>query len=471
MATGHTPNGADRPQRRPRLAPFPAGVLVGAACFLLAFSLLGLGLTLTLKDADHRAAQQILDSYLLRYRRGGPAALQADFPHLLGCRTGFLRLAGPHLRLVLLAGDTDTNGMPDFDSFAPTLTRTWTGLRGHNSVGPWTVVSGPAGDGNVLQIGIDCSATLDLLARLGKLLLLAALVLLPLSAVPALVMGRAGKKRTERLRKAVEAAAAGQRPRSLPARGADREEERFVAAVSRLLDRHDRLARELQESMDNMAHDLRTPMTRLRTTVEYGLQEYNSVEQLRETLADCLEESDRVLAILNTMLTVAEAQADTVRLDLRPVDLRDILAEVIEMYQVLAEEQHVSIQLQAPEPVMVLVDRTRISQVWANLLDNAIKYGADRVRISLAVRGQMAEGRIEDNGMGISEAEKERIWERLYRGDRSRNRPGLGLGLTLVRAIVEAHHGSITVESRMQQGTTFTVRLPRPGLPSSPAQQ
>ncbi len=141
------------------------------------------------------------------------------------------------------------------------------------------------------------------------------------------------------------------------------------------------------------------------------------------------------------------------------------------MYQVLAEEQHVSIQLQAPEPVMALVDRTRISQVWANLLDNAIKYGADRIRISLAVRGQMAEGRIEDNGMGISEAEKERIWERLYRGDRSRNRPGLGLGLTLVRAIVEAHHGSIVVESRMQQGTTFTVRLPRPGLPSSPAQQ
>ncbi len=454
---------AGRIAAMPRPSPFLAGFLVSAACFLLTFLLLGLGLTMTLRNADHRAARDILNRYIHRYRQGDPTALQADFPHLLRCRTGFLRLSGPRLRLVLLSAGTESAGVPDFDSFDPGLEATWTALRGDGSRGPWTVVSRPTGDGNVLQVGIDCSATLLRLACLRRMLLLAALILLPLAAIPALVMDRAARKRIGRLGEAVEAAAAGHRPRPLSGGGSTREERQLITAVTQLLDRHDRLARELQESMDNMAHDLRTPMTRLRTTAEYGLQEYDNADQLRETLADCLEESDRILAILNTMLTVAEAQAGAVRLDLKPVDLRDILAEVVEMYQVLAEEQHVAIELDAPYPVPVLVDRTRIGQAWANLLDNAIKYGADRVRISLAVRGNMAEGRIEDNGMGISRAERERIWERLYRGDRSRNRPGLGLGLTLVRAIVNAHHGSIEVESRMQQGTTFIVQLPCPG--------
>ncbi len=447
------------------------GILACTLCWLLSLLLLGLALGMLLRDADHRAARAILDHYLVRYHQGGPGALQDDVAHLGRRRACFIRLAGPHLRLVLLSSDTGTTPVPDFSSFAPELDRTWTALQGHDTSGPWTVVSAPTRDGNILQVGIDCSASRRLLARIHKMLLLAAIVLAPLAAVPALVMAWAEKRRMARIRRAVQRAAAGQRPRPLPSPARTREEGELIAAVNHLLDRYDRLARELQESMDNIAHDLRTPMTRLRTTAEYGLQEYDDPKQLRESLADCLEESDRVLAILDTMLTVTEAQAGTVPLDLRPLDLRDILTEVLDLYKILAEERRVTLQMEAPGPVWALVDRTRIGQVWANLLDNAIKYGADQVRISLAVRDQMAEIRIKDNGMGISDTEKKRIWERFYRGDRSRNQPGLGLGLTLVRAIVKAHHGTIAVESRMGQGTTCIVRLPFPGTGPSQAQK
>ncbi len=447
----------------PRLSPLVAGTMVGVACFLLAFLLLGLAVTTAFRTADRRKAEETLAIYLQRYRQGGIPAVQDSFPGLsAGHGPSFLRLTGPHIRLVLLSAETGRSGtvIPDFDSFATDLNRTWTTLHRPGARGPWTVASARTGDGTVVQVGIDCRESLALLARTRRMLLVVGLALLPLAVVPALYMDKVRKKLAARINRAIGEAAAGGTPGPLAAGGSTREERQLVAAVNRLVERHHRLTRELEESMDNVAHDLRTPMTRLRAAAEYGLQEFTNTGQLRESLADCLEESERVLAMLNTMLTVAEARAGSVDLSLEQVDLRDIVAQVVEMYQLLAEERHVRIRVEAPEPVRVMVDRTRMGQVWANLLDNAIKYGADRIRITLDRREGMAEGRIEDNGMGISAAEMDRIWERLFRGDRSRNRPGLGLGLTLVRALVRAHKGTIEVRSRLNSGTTFIVRLP-----------
>ncbi|MBW1750736.1 MAG: HAMP domain-containing histidine kinase, partial [Deltaproteobacteria bacterium] len=170
--------------------------------------------------------------------------------------------------------------------------------------------------------------------------------------------------------------------------------------------------------------------------------------------------SDRLLSMLNTMLNVAEAEADTVKLDLQPVPLEDSISDVLDLYSIIAEEQGVAINFTPQPDLLILADRQRISQVWANLLDNAIKYNSTEITISYLRQDNMAQIRIRDNGMGISENELNHIWDRLFRGDRSRSKPGLGLGLTLVRATVNSHNGTIAVSSTINQGTTFTIHLP-----------
>jgi signal transduction histidine kinase len=152
------------------------------------------------------------------------------------------------------------------------------------------------------------------------------------------------------------------------------------------------------------------------------------------------------------------------RLELSHCDLAKTLAQVVTLYEYVAEERKIRVQLSTEEPLWALIDSTRIAQVWANLLDNAIKYGKEGgggwVKIAARVTEGQAEVVFTDNGMGISDNEQDRIWERLYRGDRSRSQKGLGLGLNYVRAVVEAHSGSVVVASVLHEGSSFIVRLP-----------
>src|SRR6185436_19435465 len=186
-------------------------------------------------------------------------------------------------------------------------------------------------------------------------------------------------------------------------------------------------------------------------------------KQLQEALADCVEESDRVLTMLNTLLDVAEAQAGVMKLAREPVDLAPLLSEVVELYQYVAEEKKITVATELSETCEVSVDRTRMRQVFANLLDNALKYTSGGGKVTIRTRCEPDRAIIEltDTGMGIPPEEIPRIWERLFRGDRSRSQRGLGLGLSLVKAIVEAHGGTVAVQSVPGQGSTFTVALGR----------
>ena len=161
-------------------------------------------------------------------------------------------------------------------------------------------------------------------------------------------------------------------------------------------------------------------------------------------------------------MDVAEAETGVMRLEIAEVSMPELIKAVADLYEVIADEKHITITLDLPVHLQVKADYARIQQVIANLLDNALKYSDDNGQVTITARRENANAviTVADTGLGIPAHEIDKIWDRLYRGDRSRSQRGLGLGLSFVRAIVQAHGGTVHVQSEVNKGSTFTVILP-----------
>jgi signal transduction histidine kinase len=319
-------------------------------------------------------------------------------------------------------------------------------------------------DGSLVQVGKSTENRVALLARFRAGLGLLTLLIVAIALTGGWLATRSAVEPIRRLAAAASRIVrTGKTDERVPVGESQDAISELTVLFNAMLDRIENLVTGMRGALDNVSHDLRTPLTRLRGTAEMALASAPDLDRYQEALADCVEESDRVLVMLNALMDISEAESGAMPLQREQVRLAEVVGRAADLYRDVADAKGVALEMRLDETLAVIGDRVRLEQAAANLIDNAVKYtaGGGRVVVEALADHDVARVRVQDTGIGIPAKELPRIWDRLFRGDTSRTERGLGLGLSLVRAIVRAHGGSVDVESQPGLGSTFTIALPR----------
>jgi heavy metal sensor kinase len=319
---------------------------------------------------------------------------------------------------------------------------------------------------SLIQVGMS----LESVAMTRRRFLLVMAAVLPLALLFAggggWLLAQRALRPVDRMTEAARRISAEHLDERLDTTGSDDELDRLAATLNDMLGRLDVAFRQIRQFSADASHELQTPLTILKGELEVALRAPRSPEEYRRVLASALEESERIALLVEGLLLLSRADAGVLRMDRQPVDLAELVMEVGESAQVLANTHGVTLELKPAARVTIQGDRDHLRRLILNLVDNGIKYTpvGGLLTVTLQRDGEWAALHVVDNGIGLTPAEQEHIFQRFYRAPEalSCSKEGSGLGLCIARSIAEAHGGRIEVQSAVGRGSTFTLLIPLP---------
>jgi signal transduction histidine kinase len=296
-------------------------------------------------------------------------------------------------------------------------------------------------NGETIVVGRNVDELTAIGKIVGRALMLGLIPALCLSLAAGTLLSVRAQKRIEEVNRKVQRIVAGELRERLPIKGVNDPFDRLAVIVNGMLDEIEALLQSVAGTGDDIAHDLRTPLTRVRVTLERGRQNAASLEELGSSIDQAIVGLDQSLAIITALLRISEIEHNRRVAGFSQVALADLVREIGDLYEPIAEDKRVTFLIAAKEDIIVRGDRDLLFEAIANLVDNAVKFTPEggQVEISLAREGDEGVVRVRDTGPGIAAAECELVARRFYRSDKSRSNLGLGLGLSLVAAIVKLH--------------------------------
>ncbi len=319
-------------------------------------------------------------------------------------------------------------------------------------------------DGSLLLAGRDASRLDELQTRVVQAFLWGMAATLVLAVVGATLMSMVSLRRIDAISRATEEIMAGNMARRIPTAGTRDEFDRLAIQVNHMLERIETLMEGLRQVSNDIAHDLKTPLTRMRQRLELARHTVATVTEYEAAVDHAIIECDLTLKTFDALLRIAQIESGTRRAGFQPVDLSALIRSMVETYQPVAEEAGHGLTAQLAEGAIIRGDRELITQMVANLVENALKHGGQgsSIAVGLADRAGRWVLSVADRGPGIPAAERQTVFRRFYRGEASRTTPGSGLGLSLVAAVAQLHEAPIELSDNAP-GLTVSVTFPATG--------